>query len=238
MKKRTKNNNIILLALLVLALITGTVVFAPPSFSKYVIRRAYTINVTSVSSYPLTGVSISGTARVGQPLTAIVSPTGATATYRWFSGVSSAGPFSEIPAAVSGTYTPAAGDISKYLMVEATGTGNFSGTVTAVAGPVAPPLTPIAAINISGIQPVKNAAPIYSVIGANYTAAIVWSPALPSGNPRFLSNHQYTATITVTPNSGYSVTEASVSVAGATSVTTIVNTNGTITVTAVFPATQ
>jgi hypothetical protein len=72
---------------------------------------------------PLTSVSISGTAKEGQILTATVAPSNATVDYQWQAGGEAVG-------TNAATYTVQAEDIGKSITVTATGTGSYSGTVT------------------------------------------------------------------------------------------------------------
>ncbi|SDH45450.1 cell wall-binding repeat-containing protein [Desulfosporosinus hippei] len=85
---------------------------------------AVTVTVPTYKT-PLTSVSISGTAKEGQILTATVAPSGATAnvTYQWQAGGIAVG-------TNAATYTVQAEDIGKTITVTATGTGSYSGTVT------------------------------------------------------------------------------------------------------------
>ena len=113
-----------------------------------------------------------------------------------------------------------------------------SGIVTAVFPKTAEDPKPdevITTAAITGVTvPVKGAAPVTAIPGTpTYTAAISWSPAATS----FAAGIVYTATITITPTAGYTLTGVSANfftVAGAASVT---NTTGSGIVTAVFPKT-
>jgi uncharacterized repeat protein (TIGR02543 family) len=96
--------------------------------------------------------------------------------------------------------------------------------------------TPVTTAAISGVTPpVTGATPVTSVAdNGQYTASVSWSPTV-SGT--FAANTQYTAYITITPDSGYTLTGVSANfftVSGATSVSNAANSG---TVTAVFPAT-
>jgi len=90
------------------------------------------VNVTTT---PITAIAaIAGTTQVGQVLTAgALTPSGATATYQWQRATSSGGTYSDISSATSATYTLVSGDFGNYIKVVATGTGNYSGSVTSVA---------------------------------------------------------------------------------------------------------
>ena len=96
---------------------------------------SYTGTATSAEIGPVTAVlsgigAISGTPQVGNTLTAgALTPGGATATYQWQSGTSG-GPYSDIDGAIESTYVPVDGNIGQYLVVEATGSGSYTGTAT------------------------------------------------------------------------------------------------------------
>lgn len=70
---------------------------------------------------------------MGQTLTAAVTPAGATAAYQWKSSATTGGEYTNIDSATGSTYEPIAGDVGKYIKVEATGTGEYSGTVLSAA---------------------------------------------------------------------------------------------------------
>jgi len=79
--------------------------------------------------------AITGEARVGVELTAgTVTPTNATITYQWLISDAVNGTYSAITgAAATNKYTPTAVTVGKYIKVSATGTGDFTGTVTSAA---------------------------------------------------------------------------------------------------------
>jgi hypothetical protein len=88
----------------------------------------------------LTGtVTINGTAKVGQPLTAntgALDVTGAF-TYQWERGDTADGEFTAIEGAAVSTYTPVAADLGKFIRV-AVSLAGYTGTLTSdAAGPVA-----------------------------------------------------------------------------------------------------
>lgn len=97
------------------------------------------------------------------------------------------------------------------------------------------PAATISIAEITGVTvPARGQIPVSTLPGTSeYAATIEWSPA----NSVFRANTVYIATITVTPNIGYTLTGVPAdffTVAGATSVTNAVNSG---VVTAVFPAT-
>ena len=84
---------------------------------------------------PITTIAtISGRPMVGKELSAgALTPAAATATYQWMSCDTVDGTYISITGATAGTYTPVASDADKYIKVTATGTGDFSGSVTSTA---------------------------------------------------------------------------------------------------------
>lgn len=81
----------------------------------------------------LKSVAISGEAKVGTQLTAAVQPSGATATWKWKRADTADGAYSDISGATAATYTPVEDDQGKFLKVEATGNGSYTGTVLSAA---------------------------------------------------------------------------------------------------------
>ena len=79
-------------------------------------------------------VSISGTAQVGQTLTANTSSLGGNGTlsYQWTSSASSSGTFTNISGATSSTYKLISADANKYIKVNVTRDG-YSNTITSTA---------------------------------------------------------------------------------------------------------
>lgn len=82
---------------------------------------------------PLENVTISGTAQVGQTLSAAVQPEGATATYKWKRADTADGSYTDIVSATNASYLLAVEDEGKFIKVEATGIGEYSGTVLSAA---------------------------------------------------------------------------------------------------------
>lgn len=89
----------------------------------------YLVEVTGA----LDGVTIAGTAQVGQVLTANAVPSYATVTYKWKSASTATGAYSDISGATGKTYTPVTGDVGKFIKVEVTGSGTNTGTVLSKA---------------------------------------------------------------------------------------------------------
>ncbi|MFA5629027.1 MAG: hypothetical protein WC958_02025 [Dehalococcoidales bacterium] len=101
---------------------------------------AVTSDLVQESSTPVTAIdTIGGVAEVGHLLTVgVLTPQGATATYKWLRSDTSGGTYLPISGASLSTYTLTNDDYTKYIKVEATGSGVYSGTVTsAYMGPIA-----------------------------------------------------------------------------------------------------
>jgi len=98
------------------------------------------------------------------------------------------------------------------------------------------PLDPVTISTIQGVTPpVAGATPVTAIIEtAEFTGAVAWSPAASSA---FAYGTVYTATITLTPKSGFSFTNVAANYFTVTGATTVSNLAGSRVVTAVFPAT-
>jgi uncharacterized repeat protein (TIGR02543 family) len=113
-------------------------------------REGHSGTVSSAATGPvslplLTGaVTVTGTAQVGQVLTAVTTNLGGSGTisYAWERGDSATGSFAAISGATAATYTLTAEDLNKYVRATVSRVDN-SGTVSsAAAGPISlPPLT-------------------------------------------------------------------------------------------------
>ena len=89
---------------------------------------------TAQVTQAVTAVAITGTAAVGETLTAgALTPSGATVTYQWQSSDTVGGTYSNISGATSATYTLAEAERGKFIKVQATGTGSYTGTVLSAA---------------------------------------------------------------------------------------------------------
>jgi hypothetical protein len=126
-----------------------------------VTREGYSSSVTSaatvaiVANTPpeLTGsVTITGTAMVGQTLTAVTTALNGTGTisYQWKRGDSSSGPGTNITDATASTYTLVAADEGKYITVTVTREGNSSSVTSTVTSAVAPVPALTGTVSISG----------------------------------------------------------------------------------------
>jgi hypothetical protein len=75
-------------------------------------------------------------AKVGETLTAKVTPSGATVNYQWMRA-DNGETWDDIADATNKTYELVADDVGNYIKVKATGTGNYKGTVESEpVGPV------------------------------------------------------------------------------------------------------
>ncbi len=89
----------------------------------------------------LTGVTLSGAAKVGETLTASVSPNGATVGWQWYVGSDATSVTTAISGATSPAFTITSAYVGQYLKVVATGTGDYRGSVSATVDLV-PPTAP------------------------------------------------------------------------------------------------
>ena len=137
--------------------------------------------------------------------------------------------FSTTTGALTGTPTSVAG-ATAYTITATNATGSATQTFTLTVAPTAISVAAIAGVTapVSGATPVST-----TTAGTGYTGTVTWS-----GSPAtFAPVTTYTATITLTPTSGYTltgVTENFFTVAGATS---DINPANSGVITAVFPAT-
>jgi len=120
------------------------------------------------------------------------------------------------------------------ITVTAAKTGYTSGTATVTVTVTALPPATIATAAIAGVTaPVTSAIPVTTATAtAEYTAAVVWSPAVTT----FARGTGYTAWITLTPRTGYTLTGVAANfftVVGATAT----NAADSGVVSAIFPAT-
>lgn len=97
----------------------------------------YTGTVTSAATEAVktlvTKAAISGTAQVGQTLTASPTPSAATVTYEWQKADSADGTYIPIAKATGKTYVLTEAENGKFIKVKLTGTGNYTGTATSDA---------------------------------------------------------------------------------------------------------
>lgn len=110
----------------------------------------------------LADIEVMGTVQVGEVLTAAITPAGAqeNTTFQWQRAVAADGEFSDIEGANQCTYVLKKEDEGKYLKVQATGNGNYRGTVSSSAeGPVTitAQMSQVIALIDQGYTPVANA---------------------------------------------------------------------------------
>jgi ABC-type transporter Mla MlaB component len=80
---------------------------------------------------------VEGVAKVGETLTAKVTPTGATVNYQWQASADDGTTWDDIADATSKTYILSENEVGKLIRVKVTGTGNYTGTKTSEpVGPV------------------------------------------------------------------------------------------------------
>jgi peptidoglycan hydrolase-like protein with peptidoglycan-binding domain len=135
----------------------------------------YTVDIIAI---PITAIgAIIGTPQFGAELTAgALTPSTATATYQWRIAATSGGTYADIVGATSNTYTPVATDVTKYLKVVATGTGNYSGTVTSAATELGVAAIPVTAIgDITGTAKVGRTLTAGAVVPAGATVNYSWN---------------------------------------------------------------
>ena len=95
----------------------------------------------STKTVPISAVIIvEDVAKVGETLTAKVTPDTATVRYQWQIAEREDGEYEDIDGATGKTYKPDGEDIDKYIRVVVKGYGSYSGTKTSAAvGPVGAP---------------------------------------------------------------------------------------------------
>ncbi len=92
---------------------------------------AYNVTLTpAVLKTYLTGVTLEKDETSGA-VTATVTPAGATAAYQWFRAGATEDAWTLIEGATGATYAPQSADAGRHLKVEAAGTGDYSGVVSA-----------------------------------------------------------------------------------------------------------
>ncbi|GAB6393309.1 MAG: ZirU family protein [Treponematales bacterium] len=108
-----------------------------------VTREGDNESVESAAAGPVTiqisgSVTITGTARVGETLTADTTGLGGSGeiSYQWKSAASPDGPYTDISGATASTYTPVVEDAGRYIKVSVTREGYDGSVESAAAGPV------------------------------------------------------------------------------------------------------
>jgi len=201
-----------------------------------------TITNDDAASIPLASVSISGQAKVGQTLSATVSPSAATVTYQW----KAAG--TNIASATGAAYTVQASDLSKVITITTTGTGGYSGTVTSTSTSAVTYIS-ITAASITMTAPAAGAAPQITgdvqaaTVNSDYTiTGVTWNQSMTAGG-KFKAGTAYTATIVLTSkntkefqSAAFTPTAAGAASVGSTS-TTGIGIGNTVSFTVTFDAT-
>ena len=161
----------------------------------------------------------------GDTLKANLLPATATASYVWTVNGTVAG--------TSQTFPVTSAHNGKTITLTVTGTGSYTGTITKTTKPVTQ-LLPVSIFGIQGVAaPVTGGTPVAAITEATeYSGAVSWSPS----DATFKPGTVYTATITLSPKTGYTLTGVAANkftVAGATAT----NAANSGVITAVFPAT-
>jgi hypothetical protein len=212
------------------------------------------------ATFPATGVA--DTVINGHAITGVTSPvTGATPSTTAITGTGYTGdiawtivsPTTFAPDTVY-TATITLNATTGYTFTGTTGSFTVNG-ITATVTPVSassislsvtfPATDPAPSTIINGqaiasvTVPVNGATDATAITDTEFTGAVVWSPALTGGN--FASDTIYTATITLTAESGYTFTgtTGNFTVAGTSTPATITGSTGaTLTISATFPRTD
>lgn len=95
--------------------------------------RSAPTSAVAAKTTPVTGVTISGTAQVGQTLSTTVEPRQATVSYEWQQADTADGSYAAIDGATSATYELQEAQSGKFIKVKVTGTGKYAGTQTSAA---------------------------------------------------------------------------------------------------------
>ena len=141
--------------------IVGTKVDAGCYESQVILLEGLTLSESS----PIENATVSAT----------IAPSGSTYTLQWSRCATSNGTFEDISGTTSASYTPESGDIGYFLRCSATGTGVYTGTITATTASAVVYQAPVLEVNPSGatdVTPTFTAIPgcIYSL---QYTSAVL-----------------------------------------------------------------
>ena len=245
---------------------TATVVWSPEVTDKFVYNTVYTatITITPKTNYTVKGIAENGyTVSGAQTVTNEADSATVTVVYSATENKNS-NEFTQ-PLAITGwTYgetanTPTA--VAKYGTIKYTYSNTADGTYTeevpTKAGKHYVKATVEETADYSGLEsnaveftilpktintaitqltaPVKNEVPQTEIETDEYTATVVWSPEV---TDKFVYNTVYTATITITPKTNYTVkgiAKNGYTVSGAETVT---NEADSVTVKVVYPATE
>lgn len=117
---------------------TGMYKFVLTAWGDHRIKLASAFRLAKVGTVPtLSGVTISGTAKVGQTLTAATTYSSGTPspvlTYQWRSASKADGAYRRIDGATGATYVLTENELGKYIKVEVTANGAATGTASSTA---------------------------------------------------------------------------------------------------------
>ncbi len=168
----------------------------------------YTGTVTShytgpvvIEAIPVTGVSISGISKVGETLSAVsITPSSATVTYQWYTltDLGEGSVVLAIPGAVYSTFTPSDNEYNYYIQVVVTGSGAYTGSVSATTMDKVIGVMTSATVNmtapVTGEVPQTTAEVEIATSNLDYTVTgVTWNEALDGG--AFKPDTFYTATV-------------------------------------------
>ena len=186
---------------------------------------------TVISVAAIAGVTAPVTS--GTPVTTTTAGTGYTGTVSWSTSPATFAAATVYTATI--TLTPTSGytltGVAANFFTVAGATSNTnsanSGVITAVFPATAAP-TVISAAVIAGVTaPITGATPVTTTTaGTGYTGTVIWASSGGALVGNFVAATVYTATITLTPTSGYTLTGVAANfftVAGATPVTNSAN---------------
>jgi prophage DNA circulation protein len=127
------------------------------------------------SKTKVSDISVEGVAKIGETLTAKVTPSGATVSYKWQRSASEdkISEYSDIPGATAETYVLTEDDLDRWIKVEVTGTGSYTGTKTSNAvGIVGAEASPATVSAISVVDEDGNEIVGEVVVGETLTAKV------------------------------------------------------------------
>jgi hypothetical protein len=202
--------------------------------------KSYTYYVRPVRAFgqitPATVISVAAIAGVTAPVTGATPVSTTTAGTGYIGTVTWSGSPATFASVTTYTATITLTPTSGYTLTGVSAnffsvTGATSVTHSADAGVITAvfPATAATVISVAAIAgvtaPVTDATPVSTTTaGTGYTGTVTWSGSLTDG--KFVAATVYTATITLTPTSGYTLTGVTANfftVAGATSVTNSAN---------------
>ncbi len=216
----------------------------------YIYNRALTqneitalANVVSPTVVSITAVSgVTAPARGGTPVSAITETAQYTGSVSWSPAHSTFAASTAYTATITLTpktgYTLTGVAANSFTVTGASSVSNSadSGVITAVfPATAAAPDTIISLTTVSGVTaPARGGTPVSAITEtAQYTGSVSWSPA----HSTFAASTAYTATITLTPKTGYTLTGVAANSFTVTGASSVSNSADSGVITAVFPAT-